>query len=118
MRQQTQELAAVPFIRGTEACQLMGISGRRLRQLAEDGRVDFKLHGTRRVYALQTLLDHMGRRGRSRGQRDGYRRPFVMEWARELIDRKLPEYFPEKSLPDSSPGTPSVIAPNPHEKQS
>lgn len=95
----------------------MGISGRRLRQLAEDGRVDFKLRGTRRLYALQTLLDYMSRRGRSRAQRNGYARPWVLEWAKELIEQKLPEYFPQNALPDSAQGTHPVTPSNLDDKQ-
>jgi hypothetical protein len=108
VRHQTQELVAVPFVRGVEASALLRISSRRLRQLAESGKIEFKLRGTRRLYALQSLLDYMASRGDSRDQHDGYRRPWVMAWARELIDRKLPEYFAESDLPDSAPDTPSA----------
>jgi hypothetical protein len=116
-RRQAQELVAVPFIIGVEASQLAGISDRRLRQLAEAGEIDFKLSGKRRQYALQSLLNYMARRGRSRDQRNGYCRPWVVAWAKELIERQLPGYLSEKSLPDSAPGTPSTTVPNPNDKQ-
>lgn len=117
VRQQAQELVAVPFIRGVEACQLAGISDRRLRQLAETGEIEFKLSGKRRLYALRSLLCYMSRRGLSHDQRNGYCRPWVVAWAKELIERQLPGYFSEKSLPDSAPGTPATTAPKSSDKQ-
>jgi hypothetical protein len=118
VRRQSQELAAVPFIRGLEASQLTGISDRRLRQLAEAGEIEFKLSGKRRVYALQSLLDFMARRGQNRDKHDGYRRPYVMAWARDLVERKLPDYCSGNDLPESRQATPSRSASNQCEKQS
>jgi hypothetical protein len=108
VRHQTQELANIPFVRGTEASALLNISSRRLRQLAEAGAIEFKLSGKRRHYALQSLLNYMASRGRGRDQHEGYRRPCVMAWARKLIERKLPEYFFQADLPDSEQTKPSA----------
>jgi len=107
-RRQAAALETTPFLRGVEAAQLMGISDRRLRQLAEAGNVEFKLHGTRRLYALQSLLDYMARSGQNRAQRGGYARPYVMEWARQLVAQKLAEYSFENDLPDSALPAPSA----------
>jgi len=90
MQQEAQKLATVPFIRGNEASELLEISDRRLRQLAESGEIEYKLSGVRRVYALQSLIELMSRRSeRGRAQEGGCSRPWVKRWAREAIAKQL-----------------------------
>jgi hypothetical protein len=104
-RRQTQEIASIQFFRGVEASRLAGISDRRLRKLAEAGEIEFKLSGRRRLYALQSLLNTCPGVTEVVDQRDGYRWDSVMQWAKELIERKPREYSCQDELPDSVSGT-------------
>jgi hypothetical protein len=91
MRMEAADLAEIPFIRGVEAATLLNISSRRLRQLAERGQIKYRLHGARRIYSLQSLLDYIAWRGRVRSQSEGYIRPQVMVWAKSMLRQTLNE---------------------------
>ena len=91
-RQQAALLAETPFIRGCEVADLMNVSERRVRRLAELGRLQCQMRGSRRVYSLASVEACMARRhtgGRSRSHSDI--RPSVRAWAAESLAKLLKE---------------------------
>ena len=91
-RRQAAELAATPFIRGCEVADLMGISERRVRRLAEQGKLRYQMRGSRRVYALAEIEDYMAQRhGGYRKARHSDVRPRVRRWAADTLAKTLRE---------------------------
>lgn len=88
MRQQYLALEDAPFIRGVEAAELMGISSRRVRKLAEEGQLPCRMRAGRRLYALADILAVLDRRTQGRQRQPGsYARPWVMDWARKVAEK-------------------------------
>jgi len=91
MRMQATELAGVPFIRACEVAELMGVSERRVRRLAEVGKLQYRMKGARRLYALASIEAYMARRHGCRKQTHKDVRPWVRHWAREMLAKRLKE---------------------------
>ncbi len=88
VRQQCLALEDVPFVRGSEVAQLMGITPRRVRQLAEAGILPCRMRSHRRVYALADVIAVIKRRQEIR-EPGTYIRSWVLEWAKERVAEAL-----------------------------
>jgi hypothetical protein len=85
LRNRAAELERVPFIRGSEVALLLGISPRRVRQVAENGTIACYYYGRNRVYALFDVLDLVASRERGKRGSGKYARTAVLLWAAKRI---------------------------------
>ena len=89
MRQRYLALEDAAFIRGVEAAELLGISSRRVRKMAEEGTLPCKMRAGRRLYALGDILAVLDRRKCKAKRGSGsYVRPEVLKWAKQQVAEK------------------------------
>lgn len=74
------------FLQAVEVAALLGMSSRRLRRLAEEGKIHFEWHGKRRLYPLAEVRRLLSEReqGRKRGS-GSYVRLQVISWAKKRL---------------------------------
>lgn len=79
-------LADIPYIRGVEVAELLGVSTRRVRRMAEVGLMPCRVKNGRRVYSLADIVAVANRRKQGRKRQPGsYVRPWVLDWARKKM---------------------------------
>ena len=92
LRRRAIEIDQACFLRGIEVAELLGMSTRRVRRLAEDGRLRFRMIGKRRAYPLASVVGFIAQRERGAKRGTGsYSRPTVMAWARKRLERQRTE---------------------------
>lgn len=86
LRQQQAALCDVPFIRGVEVAELLNVSSRRVRRMAEDGVLPCRVSRGRRLYALSDIIAVINGRSQPRSRQSGsYARPWLLAWARKNL---------------------------------
>jgi len=87
MRQQAVALEQAPFIRGVEVAELVGLTPRWVRRMAEQGLLPSTRQGKRRLYKLADVLDLMDQRRKKVPRRGSgtYIRPEVIRWASQVM---------------------------------
>lgn len=84
LRQQSMALEDTALLRGCEVAQLLRVSTRWVRKMAEAGKLPFRSRHGRRVYALADVLSVRDRPHEKR-QPGSYVRPSVVAWARKQM---------------------------------
>ena len=82
-----------PLIRGVEVARKLGISPRRLRQLAEAGTIGFRKIGAFRRYSVQDVRNYMAYRKSREGLPNGAnnKKPLSAKKKRELLIKWMDE---------------------------
>ena len=82
VRRMSNELREICILRGVEVAELLGVSTRRVRQMAEKGVLRYETRGKKRLFRLASVLEIIKERekGKKRGT-GSYIRPAIITWA-------------------------------------